>query len=69
MNESMKAIGSTIISWISATYLWISLKDMQVMMAAGASAAAIISGFFAARYYYLAGKEKKESLKKLKSNP
>lgn len=63
-----RALGSSILSSLSAIIAWISIKDAQVIMAIGASGAAVISGGFAARYYWYATKEKKENLKKLKSN-
>jgi hypothetical protein len=71
MNEVQwdKAFGNAILSGISATMAWISIKDAQVMVTFGASLVAVASGFFAARYYWYATKEKKANLKKLKSNP
>lgn len=67
--HSLKALGSAIISGLSAIFVWISLRDAQVIVALGASGIAGISGLLASRYYWYATKEKKANLKKLKSNP
>lgn len=67
--HSLKALGSAIISSLSAIFAWISLKDAQVIVAIIASGIAAISGLFALRYYWYATKEKKERIKHLKSNP
>lgn len=68
VHSMAKALGSAILSGLSTMIAWISLKDAQVYVTLGASLFAIISGGFAARYYWYATKEKKENLKKLKSN-
>jgi hypothetical protein len=61
--NSLKALAGAILSGMSTTLAWISLKDAQVYVTLGASAMAIISGGLAARYYWYAGKEKKQNLK------
>jgi hypothetical protein len=67
--QHVKGLGSALLSSISAIFAWISLKDAQVIAAIGGSCMAFVAGAFSARYYWYAAREKKETLKKLKSNP
>jgi predicted ATP-grasp superfamily ATP-dependent carboligase len=66
--QHVKALGSALLSYLAAVFAWISLKDAQVIAAIGGSTMAFIAGAFSARYYWYAAKEKKENLKKIKSN-
>jgi hypothetical protein len=58
---------NAITSLISGIVAWISLQQAQTVITFLASAVALVSGIFAARYYWYATKEKKETLKKLRS--
>lgn len=43
------------------------LNNVEIIVRVGVGATAIVSAVFAARYYHYAAKEKKESIKKIKS--
>jgi hypothetical protein len=66
--ENHTAAGGTIFSIISAVLLWLSLQQTQIILAIIVSCIGGVAGIFSARYYWIAFKEKKESIKKLKSN-
>lgn len=67
LHSLAKALAGSLLSGVSATLAWVSIKDAQVIMAIGASLAAVISGLLSARLSWYSSQEKKEILRKLKS--
>jgi hypothetical protein len=60
----------SLVSIVSASLCWVSLKDFQLVAAIIASIAATISAVFGAHHFYWSAKEKKDALKARKyQNP
>lgn len=64
-NQHTSPLMSTVLSILSTVWAFISIANLQTVMAIVASCVAMVSGFFAIRYYWYATKEKKQSIKSL----
>lgn len=57
MENNGTGLLSVIVSMLSATFAWITAKDVQVYVSITAGLVAIVSGVFAIRHYYLSTKK------------